>query len=287
MKNILVLTDFSRCANNAVRYAINFCHRYNLNPLFYHSSYQYFFSEIPPNITQRALEVAEKELLGELKESINHQYNYLGLSSDHAKFMVRAGVYLTEKITEIVKNNKIDMIIMGTKGASGIDRVLFGSNAVKIIDQATCPVLTIPLSKKFKPLKKILLFSEFESLKMELNDIIPVAKKLKCVVEICHFNDSYTEPISKVQKIIEDQKEKSKYDDLSLIQEKRNYDRPLVSQIEETVASLKPDLVCMHTLKYNWFEKLLVFSNTKDLVYHSKMSILTFSKKHIHDSILL
>ncbi|WP_031481453.1 universal stress protein [Maridesulfovibrio frigidus] len=51
--------------------------------------------------------------------------------------------YAAEEIINIADSEKVDMIIMGTHGRTGIDRILFGSVAEKIVKSATCPVLTV------------------------------------------------------------------------------------------------------------------------------------------------
>jgi nucleotide-binding universal stress UspA family protein len=48
-----------------------------------------------------------------------------------------------EKIIELAKKEKIDMIIMGAHGRKGLDRAIFGSVADKVVASAPCPVLTI------------------------------------------------------------------------------------------------------------------------------------------------
>ena len=48
-----------------------------------------------------------------------------------------------EKILAVVQKEKIDMIIMGAHGRAGLDRVIFGSVANKVVKSASCPVLTI------------------------------------------------------------------------------------------------------------------------------------------------
>jgi nucleotide-binding universal stress UspA family protein len=48
-----------------------------------------------------------------------------------------------EKVVELAKKEKIDMIIMGAHGRKGLDRAIFGSVADKVVQSAPCPVLTI------------------------------------------------------------------------------------------------------------------------------------------------
>jgi nucleotide-binding universal stress UspA family protein len=48
-----------------------------------------------------------------------------------------------EKINEYAKQNNIDMIVMGTHGYKGLEKIMFGSVADKVVKSAPCPVLTI------------------------------------------------------------------------------------------------------------------------------------------------
>ncbi|NJB68199.1 nucleotide-binding universal stress UspA family protein [Desulfobaculum xiamenense] len=51
--------------------------------------------------------------------------------------------YAAEEILETAHNEKVDMIVIGTHGRKGIDRILFGSVAEKVVKGSACPVLTI------------------------------------------------------------------------------------------------------------------------------------------------
>jgi nucleotide-binding universal stress UspA family protein len=48
-----------------------------------------------------------------------------------------------EKILELAKNEKIDLIVMGAHGRKGLEKVLFGSVADRVVKGASCPVVTI------------------------------------------------------------------------------------------------------------------------------------------------
>lgn len=51
--------------------------------------------------------------------------------------------YAAEEILAAIKSEKADLLVMGTHGRKGIDRILFGSVAEKVVKGASCPVLTI------------------------------------------------------------------------------------------------------------------------------------------------
>ncbi len=71
---------------------------------------------------------------------------------EHSNYFNKAGVQITsqvlvgdvaEKIVEYAGENDADMIVMGTHGYKGLERIMFGSVADKVVKSATCPVMTI------------------------------------------------------------------------------------------------------------------------------------------------
>jgi universal stress protein A len=52
-----------------------------------------------------------------------------------------------EEISRFAEENKIDLIVIGTHGRTGLDRMLFGSTAEQVVRYAPCPVLTVRLPK--------------------------------------------------------------------------------------------------------------------------------------------
>ncbi|WP_332913425.1 universal stress protein [Algoriphagus boritolerans] len=57
-------------------------------------------------------------------------------------------------ITESIAEQSPDLIVMGSKGASGLEEVIVGSNTEKVVRTATCPVVTIKAETDVKKMKK-------------------------------------------------------------------------------------------------------------------------------------
>src|SRR5690606_12335335 len=68
--------------------------------------------------------------------------------------------FLTDEINEQVEEKGIDLVVMGTQGATGAKEVLFGSQTVHTIKKSKCPELAVPSDYEFTPLKSILLPSD-------------------------------------------------------------------------------------------------------------------------------
>ena len=98
---------------------------------------QYVGFHVPPNTIENfvgeIVSGAEKSMEAFVAE------NFAGMD---AKGYVLIG-YAAEEILSRAEEEKVDLIVMGTHGRKGIDRILFGSVAEKVVKNATMPVLTI------------------------------------------------------------------------------------------------------------------------------------------------
>lgn len=97
--------------------------------------------------------------------------------------------FLVDEVVETVTEYEIDLVLLGTKGASGMEEVFMGSNAVRIIKAVKdCPVLAIPQGFAFKKPTEIAFatdFSRFYTLS-ELQPLIDLATSFDAVVRIVH-----------------------------------------------------------------------------------------------------
>ena len=66
-------------------------------------------------------------------------------------------------LEKTARHRKADLIIMGITGKSAIAQVFFGSNTLKMAERKVCPVLIIPESATFSPIKNVMLTSDFKN----------------------------------------------------------------------------------------------------------------------------
>lgn len=189
MKNILVPTDFSENAYNALKYGVNL---FAKEVCVFHLLHTYTPS------------IYDSEAILYSNESINEEYRLAGLRSfeevidninrelfneKHSFRKTVSSNLLQDEIKRLVKAKGIDLILMGTQGVTGAAKILFGSHTINAIREAVCPVLAVPASCKFTIPENILLPSDFESdvtveNMMIINDI---AEKYSSNVHILHI----------------------------------------------------------------------------------------------------
>ncbi|HSD64839.1 MAG TPA: universal stress protein [Ignavibacteriaceae bacterium] len=141
ISRVLVPIDFSDYSKNALKYAVNFVKRfqaklflvYVVEPVIYPPDFSMGQIAIPSadlDMDKRAIEelnkLAEQEIPPEIK----------------VKTIVKTGKPFIE-IIETAKEAEIDLIIIATHGHTGMEHILFGSTAEKVVRKAPCPVLTL------------------------------------------------------------------------------------------------------------------------------------------------
>lgn len=143
IERILFPTDFSEGSMGALDYAISLTKEYNARLYLLHVVHEIALASgwHVPHIQIDALyrdieEAANKEIRRWCSEELR------GLK-DVERVILRG--IPDEEILKVAREKKIDLIIIGTYGRTGIDRFLFGSTAEKVVRRAPCPVLSVRL----------------------------------------------------------------------------------------------------------------------------------------------
>ncbi|HIE33467.1 MAG TPA: universal stress protein [Thermodesulfobacteriaceae bacterium] len=146
IKNILFPVDFTDASSKVAGYARVLTEKFEakLHVIFVVEDLSRFAGFYVPHV---ALESIEKELYqGAQKkmESFVEEY-FSGLPT--VETIIAVGD-VADKICEVAKEKDINLIVMGTHGRGGLEKVLFGSVAEKVVKTAPCPVLTVNPSQK-------------------------------------------------------------------------------------------------------------------------------------------
>ena len=137
LKNILYATDFSGQSNAALPYALSIARRYRSQVFVVHVVSVSPFPSSSPTI---ALQAIAAQAVREAKEVMTKLEPQLG-GIPH-KILIRKGD-ISKELSQIVHEERIDLIVLGTHGRTGKSKVLMGSIAEEIFRQAPCPVLTL------------------------------------------------------------------------------------------------------------------------------------------------
>ncbi len=136
LRNILFATDFSHAAGAAIPYAATLTKRYSAKLYVLHVQPQVNWMLTSPIIWQ-GVEEAAKIGAEQQKQKILLEFPEI-----RPEVFIKSGD-LWPTLAATIEVNDIDLIVIGTRGRSGVAKLLLGSAAEEILRRAPCPVLTV------------------------------------------------------------------------------------------------------------------------------------------------
>lgn len=275
MKNILVPCDFSKPAVNAFRFALDIARKskgtvHLLNVV-----------ELPAIHDPVIMPVMafERGFLKELKGKIMDRFSKMNAQYNKAKVTVRSEVAFgspARMIGETIRKRKIDLVVMGTHGTSGIREYVVGSNAEKIVRQSPVPVLAIKEYPR-NGIKNIVFPNDLDTEKQE--KLIQKVKELqaffKATIHILYINTptNFTADNITMERLEQFAKQAGL----------RNYTTNVYNYPYEEAGILlftqriKGDLIAMRTHGRKGLAHFLNGSLAEDIVNHAKYPIWTLA----------
>lgn len=264
MKNILVPTDFSPNARNALRYAVQlaklFDSRLHLLHTFTVSSRSDMFVSME-NIMRKDAEREMDTLSREIPSEVRWESRIMKGDT------IRSIAASAEQVNA-------DLIVMGTQGASGLEKVFIGSVTGGVMRQTNVPLLAIPEGYSYRTVKKIVLALASLQLSNPEEVIAPLktlASKFKANVQIYHHDQAQEEIPDEVVSAV---------DWLHGIPVSVTFDQDddqINENISEFVSASDADMLCMVRRTHNsigFFERLFKESVTLAQVFHCEVPLL-------------
>lgn len=279
MKKILVPCDFSATAQHAFRFALDIAKKSGGDVLVMHAidvpiSYEKSFDLQPFLI--------EPSLLKELEDDSKKKFE--SMKAKYAKGEVKVSFYvefgpISPTIKNFIENNKIDLVVMGTHGATGMKEFFVGSNTEKIVRSSPVPVWVI---RKYVPLET------FRNIVMpstlDLNQTTYIGK----VKELQKFLDAklHVLTVNTPVHFRRDQDMQAELEDFARTFKLKNYTLNMRSDLYEQDGIInftyetKADLIAMNTHGRKGLAHWLAGSITEDVVNRVHCPIWTFSVEH-------
>jgi len=258
MKKIILPTDFSENAYNAIKYAVQLfkgvettfylLHTYT-PPVFQVEYVLQSPSQLGLEDSYKAKAMAQ---LAAFKQRLLEEFQ----NAEHT-FVTRADFNtLTDDILIITKNEKADLVIMGTQGATNTREILFGTNATQVINKSVCPVIVVPSEYKYKSPKAILFPTDYEIdyKEEQLQQLLNLSKTHGAEIDVIHVSSGHNLSEGHAAN-------KRKLEDLLAQTENSFHDLPdqdLIEAINQFQVKKAMDLLAMVRNKRTFFERMFV-----------------------------
>jgi nucleotide-binding universal stress UspA family protein len=275
MKLLLVPTDFSPIADNAMKYAMDMAKATNSN-LMLVNMYQIpiSFSEVPlVTISLDELRKISQNKLASIKHNIENITG--GGIHVYTESILGEVSYEVEKLCERLHPYAV---IVGTRGVTGIGKFFLGSNTQSIVEHVNTPVLVIPPGATFKPFKKIGLATDMKGV-IEHTPVEPIRDLVSFFGADLHvLNVDYER-----RHFTSNTPEESLHMDMLLTGMNPVYDfienKDVEDGLQEFAEKNNLDLLITLPKKQHFLEKILEKSVTRDLIYHTNLPLMCIHQK--------
>lgn len=281
MIKVLVPFDFSQTANFALNFATGLASKYsNMEIVVLH------IIETPVATGMGTMggglesvpDFQNQVYFMELIETRKRQMVELEEKYSGSIFKLKTKVVLGsvfKSISESVAEQDPDLIVMGSKGASGLEEVMIGSNTEKVVRTATCPVITIKAETDVATMKKVVFASDF---RYSEDNVASRIKRIQTVFDAQFYFvvvntpgnfETTRESINRIRTFVQKHHfENIKAEVYNSLSEE--------SGIIEFADDIDADLIAMTTHGRTGLLHLITGSIAEDVVNHSKRPVWTY-----------
>ncbi|NND63700.1 MAG: universal stress protein [Flavobacteriaceae bacterium] len=275
-KKLLIPTDFSKNAWVALSYAIELfrnevCDFYVLN-VFDTVGFE-LESLLESNPDKSVFEIAQEQSELGLKK-ISQRVSFRDEALDHNYFYLSQNNDLLNAIKDVVEKKDIELIVMGTKGHTDSNAIIFGSNAVTVMEKArNCPVLCIPPNVIYSDPKEIVFPTSFRThfKRRELEYLIEIARLTNAPIRVLHVakeGETLDEEQENYKQLLEEYFDGLEYSFHTI------YNADVQTALNVFVQSRDSGMITFFNKKHTFFSNLLTKPMVKELGYHSKIPVL-------------
>lgn len=265
MRKVLIPTDFSENAMNALKYALELF-KYEKSVFYIMHAYKdeiyedqdLMSRETMNDLTKIISNRTESKLatiLEELKEiSPNPRHTYHTIASNNL---------LLDETDKIVDSENIDVIVMGTRGKTDDRRLTFGTRTLQVLKYVQCPVLAIPKDYKYNQPKHILFPTDYliPYKRRELKLLCELASPYRAKIDLLHVSKTKNLSLRQEdnQNFILEELHKTEVSSVT------TYDRNKVNAIYTYIKEHPIDMLVMVNTRHSFLENIL-FQSTIDKI---------------------
>ncbi|MCU7550950.1 universal stress protein [Chitinophagaceae bacterium LB-8] len=266
MKTLIVPTDFSPAAENAMHYAAHLARQIEAEVLLVHVYQIPVSMNDMPVILVSAEELKKNadESLGRSAQELSNAFPGLNIRTES-----RLGD-VNDELEDMSKDLHPVAIVMGSHGSSGLERLIFGSTTLSVIRDSRYPVIAVPAHYKDFSLQNVVLAADLqEGGNLPVEMITEVMQHLNTSIHIVHVTNK-EDPDTELQRDILLNKLQSFSPTYHAVQGENVRDC-IIKYLKEE----KADLLLVFPHEHNLMERLFFKLHSLDIVKHSTIPVMT------------
>lgn len=273
MKNILVPFDFSHHSRNALDYVARIAAKTEAKLCIFHA---YDRSEVLEGVKVATTVSAMEDTKAKLSKNF-------GLKKENISGKVVQGEFI-EEVLDFIEKQNFDLIVLGTRGASGLRELLVGSYTVNLMKEVQgIPMLIVPEKADFRDLRTILLCSDLHEIADD--DALDLVKELAMLFEadvrLAHVEKGNGDPT--YEKVLEKRREMHIFEPEIDCTYKRIVASDFLSGIKFYMDKKDDnDMVAMVYREHSFIETIFGMNHTHEMAYHTTVPLLVLPESKSH-----
>lgn len=274
MRKIVLPTDFSENAMNALRYAAELFKYERADFFIVHAYADEVYDHntlVSRDIFEKLKETTHKNSDAAL-EKIRSAIQEVSPNPRHTYTTISKFGSLIDEVNDLVDQENIDIVVMGTKGKTDNRKLTFGSNTLQVLKYVKCPLLAIPKECSYNRPERILFPTNYllPFKRRELKLLSTLTKSFRSVIHFLYVSGSKNLSIRQ-----EDNKEflKKSLVDVELYYHIEDAE-DLTTAINEFIEKKSIDFLVMVNSRHSYLESILYQSTIDKIGLHVKIPFL-------------
>ncbi len=278
MNNFIVPIDFSETSKNAARYAAHISTLVPDSQLILYNVFdtlEYGSDSSPLNTVDDNEDASRRAIVELALQSVRTELS--GITKSPITCVAEENNRFLDTLEKYVRNNNIQLIVMGTTGTSVLNQVFMGSNALNIVKRAIAPVIIVPPGAHSQSAKNVMLLTDFKDIDSTIpidtvKELLDLFHPRLHIVNVDHEHYVQVTDEYKTERAKLESKLQAYQPDFYFI---RLFD--FMDAINQFVADNKIDLILTFPRKHSFLSNVFKVTNTTKLAYHSHVPIVAIN----------
>lgn len=270
---IVMLTDFSPLSVVALQYGAR---------MSQHLEAEYTVINVvrldglpKSNIRMKSIERSIHEIAKKEGEDLIQKISKSTKPGTKIQFKTLKGHTVGDAIHRYTAKHAVDLVVLGSQGASSLKKLRLGGTAVSVIEMSSAPVLAVPKFAAVWSFRNVVYASDLTNVQKELETIIPFAKQFNSAIRMVHVVPAVDKKMELKRQEVEKIIQQSKYSELSF---DLLIDDNIPEAIDKFIREHKVDVLTTFTHELSLYDKLFGMSVTRTIAYQGSIPLLAFKR---------